>query len=105
MLLAGDVMLGGGRARGLPSVDVQSVLALLREADRKGDHVVIGDGMRHVLGQTFLLDAVLVQSRHKVRQRSRHTELNLELAPGKHQRLLKSIDRAIIKCPELANRR
>lgn len=48
MLLAGDVMLSDGRGRGFPGVDVQTVLALLGEAYGEGDHVVVGDGMRHV---------------------------------------------------------
>lgn len=60
MFLAGDVVLSDWRGRGFPSVDVQAVLALLGETYRESDHVVVGDGMRHVLGQPLLLDAVLV---------------------------------------------
>lgn len=50
MLLAGDVVLGDGRSCGFPGVDVQTVLALLGETYGESDHVVVGDGMRHVLG-------------------------------------------------------
>jgi len=100
MLFAGDVVLSGGWDRGFSGVDVQTVLALLGETYREGDHVVVGDGMRHVLGQALFLDAILVQSRHEIRQRPRHAELNLQLAPGEHQSFLKSIDRAIVKPPD-----
>lgn len=97
MLLAGNVVLNGGRCRRFPRVDVQTVLTLLREADGEDDDVVVGDAMRHVLGQPFLLDAVLVQSRHEVRQRSRHAKLYLQLPSGEHQRFLEPMDRAIVK--------
>lgn len=71
----------------LPGVDVEAVLALLREGDVEGDRVV-GDAVRHELREALLLDAVLVQRGHEVRQLSGHPELDLELAAGEHQRVL-----------------
>lgn len=60
MLLAGDIVLSGGRRCGLSGVHIQAVLALFGEAYRESDHVVIGDGVRYVFRQPLLLDAVLV---------------------------------------------
>lgn len=84
MFLAGNVVLSDGRSRGFSSIDVQTVLALLGETYGESDHVVVSDGMRHVFRQALLLDAVFVQGRHEVRQRSRHAKLNLQFAPGEH---------------------
>lgn len=84
MLLAGDVVLSDRRSRGFSSIDVQTVLAFFGETYGESNHVVVGDGMRHIFGQALLLDAVLVQGRHEVRQRSRHAKLNLQFAPGEH---------------------
>lgn len=50
MLFASDVVLSGGRDCGFPGVDIQTVLTFLGKAYGEGDHVVIGNGMRHVLG-------------------------------------------------------
>ena len=60
----------------LPRVDVHAVLTILgkRDAER---HEVVADAMRHVLAQLLLLDPVLVQRRHEVRQGSRHPECDL----------------------------
>lgn len=58
-----------------PGVDVQAVLALLGEADGKGDDVV-RDDVGYELGETFLFDSVLVEGRHEVRELTRHAELN-----------------------------
>jgi len=89
MLLAGDVMLSGGCSCGLPGVNVQPVLTLFGEAYGESDHIVVGDGVRYVFGQALLLDAVLVQSRHEIRQWPRHAKLYLQFASSEHQSLLK----------------
>lgn len=99
MLFASDVVLSGGWDRGFSGIDIQTVLTLLGETYGEGDYVVVGDRMRYILGQALLLNTVLVQGRHEVRQRPRHAELNLQLAPGEHQSFLKSIDRAIVNRP------
>lgn len=90
VLLACDVVRDAGRAGRFPGVNVQAVLALLGKADRESHHVVVGDRVRDVFGEAFLLDAVLVQRRHEVGQRSRHPELDLQLAASEHQGLLRS---------------
>ena len=57
----------------LPRVDVHPVLTVFWEGDVERDEVV-ADAMRDVLAQLLLLDAVLVQRRHEVRQRSGHSK-------------------------------
>lgn len=53
------------------------------KCDRVIDYI-----LGNVLGQLLLLDAVLVQCRHKVRQRPGHPELDLQRSSGKDQWLL-----------------
>ena len=50
----------------LARVDIHSVLALFRESDVEGDHI-IADVMGRIFGQLLLLSTVLVQSGHEVR--------------------------------------
>lgn len=51
--------------------------------------------MRDVFGQPFFLDAIFVQRRHEVGQRSRHSKLDFQLAASEHQCLL--MDRKDVK--------
>ena len=48
------------RRRGLSRVDVEAVLALLREVDHERDNEVVRYRVAHIFGQALLLDAVLV---------------------------------------------
>ena len=58
MFLAGDIVMR--RRRGLSRVDVEAVLALLREVDHERDNEVVRYRVAHIFGQALLLDAVLV---------------------------------------------
>jgi len=80
--------------RYLPRVHVQAVLALFRKTDQKSDEIV-HDRVRYVLGQPFLLHAVLVQRGHEICQRLRHSELDFQLPAGEHQWILCREDDAI----------
>ena len=75
---------GGGH---LPRVDVHPVLALLGEGDGQR-HNVPAHPLTHVLGQLFLLQPVLVEGGHKVCERPRHLELDLQRLRGKDERVL-----------------
>lgn len=91
VFLAGDIVRHACWTGRFPGVNVQSVLALFGKADRESHHVVVGDRMRDVFGEAFFFDAIFVQRRHKVGERSRHPKLNLQLASREDQGLL--IDR------------
>ena len=71
----------------LPGVDVHPVLTLLGEGHGQR-HNVTRDFVTHVLGQLLLVHSVFVQSRHKVRERSRHLELNLQSLRGEDKSIL-----------------
>lgn len=83
MLLARRVV----DARHLPGVDVEAVLALLREADVEGHDVVL-HVVGHELREPLLLHPVLVKRRHEVRELARHPELDFELPSGEYQSVL-----------------
>lgn len=87
MLLTRSIMMR--RSSRFSSVDVKTVLTLLGETYRECDYVVVGHQMAHVLGQSFLFNAIFMQRRHEVRQRSRHPELDLQFTSREHQRFLR----------------
>lgn len=95
VFFTGDVMRHVCRIGRFPCINIKPILALLWKADRESHHVVVGDWMRDVFGQPFFLDAIFVQRRHEVGQRSRHSKLDFQLAASEHQCLL--MDRKDVK--------
>ena len=76
-----------GRCGHLPRVDVHAVLSLLGKGDGQRDNVA-GHLLTHVLGQLLLLQPVLVQRGHEVRERAGHLELDLQALTREDKRIL-----------------